>query len=72
MKPKRIEKELAENEDYLLDEDIDMEVLIPEDATDISVYVKFTGFDTREEATEFGESLAETLPLLIFESTVLH
>lgn len=72
MKHKRSEKKLGENEEYLIEEDIDIEVLIPEDSTDISVYVKFSGFDDREDATDFGQHLAEILPLLLFESTVLH
>jgi hypothetical protein len=33
------------------------------------VYVKFSGFDDSEDAGEYAEFLAETLPLLLFETT---
>jgi hypothetical protein len=34
-----------------------------------SVYVKFTNFENSEDAEEYAEFLAETLPLLLFETT---
>ena len=37
-----------------------------------AVYVKFTGFDDEEDAEEYANFLAETLPLLLFESTRLQ
>ncbi len=49
---------------------LDLEVLVSEE--DNSVYVKFIGFDTIEEADEYATYLTETLPLLLFESQVKH
>lgn len=49
---------------------LDLEVFVCEE--DNSVYVKFTGFDTIEEADEYGEYLTETLPLMLFESGTKH
>lgn len=63
-------KELADNELPLSRDDIDIEVVVPEDES--AVYVKFSGFDDAEDAEEYAEFLAETLPLLLFESTRLH
>jgi hypothetical protein len=37
-----------------------------------AVYVKFTGFDSIEDAEEYAEFLAETLPLLLFETTKIQ
>jgi len=37
-----------------------------------AVYVKFTGFDDEEDAEDYAQFLAETLPLLFFESTRLQ
>jgi hypothetical protein len=33
------------------------------------VYVKFSGFDDDEDAAEYADFLANTLPLLLFETT---
>jgi hypothetical protein len=49
---------------------LNLEVLVSEE--DNSVYVKFIGFDTIEEADEYATYLTETLPLLLFESEVKH
>ncbi len=64
------EKELAENEEYISDEDLDIEVMVPDDNP--TVYVKFSGFADQEDAEEYAEFLAETLPLLLFETTKLQ
>lgn len=61
------EEELAENEEFISDDDIDIEVFI--DETDNTVMVKFSGFETDEDLEEYAEFLAETLPLLLFETT---
>jgi hypothetical protein len=37
-----------------------------------AIYVKITGFETVEDADEYGEFLAENLPLLLFNSEVKH
>jgi hypothetical protein len=65
-----IEEELAYNEEHISRDDIDIEVVIGEDAPD--VYVKFSGFEDSEDAEEYAQFLAETLPLLLFESTRLQ
>jgi hypothetical protein len=64
------DEELAENEEILSRDDIDIEVVVGTDSLD--VYVKFSGFEDEEDAEEYAQFLADTLPLLLFESTRLH
>lgn len=59
--------ELPENEEFISDDDIDIEVFV--DETDNTVMVKFSGFEDEEDLEEYAEFLAETLPLLLFETT---
>ena len=47
-----------------------LEILVSEE--DNSVYVKFTGFETIEDADEYATMLQENLPLLLFESEMKH
>lgn len=72
--PKRIKEEvkeeLKENEEFISRDDIDIEVAVSEDEP--VVYIKFSGFDSDEDAEEYAEFLADTLPLLLFESTRLQ
>jgi hypothetical protein len=68
--PEIVEEELKDNEEHISRDDIDIEVVIGEDAPD--VYVKFSGFEDSEDAEEYAQFLAETLPLLLFESTRLN
>lgn len=66
-------KKEEDNEDegtYLLNEDIDIEVATSNDEP--VVYIKFSGFADHEDAEEYAEFLAETLPLLLFESKRMH
>jgi hypothetical protein len=63
-------EELAENEEFISDDDIDIEVVVPED--EAAVYVKFSGFEDEEDAEAYAQFLAETLPLLLFETTRLQ
>jgi hypothetical protein len=63
-------QELPENEEFVSDDDIDIEVTMDEE--DNSVYVRFSGFADSEDAEEYAEMLANTLPLLLFESTRLQ
>jgi hypothetical protein len=70
IKPEVEEVELAENETFISDDDIDIEVVVTEDTNE--VYVKFSGFTDSEDAEEYAEFLAETLPLLLFETTRLQ
>lgn len=64
-------EELAENEDFISRDDIDIEVMSTVD-DEPAVYVKFTNFEDAEDAEEYAEFLAETLPLLLFETTRLQ
>jgi hypothetical protein len=68
--PEIQEEELKDNEEFISRDDIDIEVVVAEDTND--VYVKFSGFDDDEDAAEYAEFLAETLPLLLFETTRLQ
>lgn len=64
------EEELKENEEFISRDDVDIEVVVAEDSHD--VFVKFSGFDDAEDAEEYAQFLAETLPLLLFETTKLQ
>jgi hypothetical protein len=63
-------EEVTENEEPLSRDDLEIEVAVANDEP--VVYVKFSGFDAAEDAEEYAEFLAETLPLLLFESTRLQ
>lgn len=64
------EEELQDNEEFISRDDIDIEVVLSE--SDNSVYVKFSGFEDDEDAEEYAEFLANTLPLLLFETTKIQ
>jgi hypothetical protein len=68
--PEVQEEELKDNEEFISRDDIDIEVVVGNDTND--VYVKFSGFEDDEDAEEYAEFLASTLPLLLFESTRIH
>ncbi len=68
--PEVVEQELLENEEPLSRDDLDIEVAVSQEEP--VVYVKFSGFEDFEDAEEYAEFLAETLPLLLFESTRLQ
>ena len=68
--PEIQEEELNDNEVFISRDDIDIEVVVANDTND--VYVKFSGFEDDEDAEEYAEFLASTLPLLLFESTRMH
>lgn len=53
-----------------VDADLNMEIILSED--DKSVYVKLTGFETLEDANLYADYLTNNLPLLLFQSEVLH
>jgi hypothetical protein len=65
-KPEPAVEELAENEDFISRDDIDIEVTLSDDNR---VMVEFSGFDDYDDAEEYAQFLAETLPLLLFETT---
>ena len=64
------EVELSANEEHISIDDVEIEVVVADDSDD--VYVKFSGFEDQEDAEEYAQFLAETLPLLLFESTRLN
>jgi hypothetical protein len=64
------ETELPENEEPISRDNLDIEVATSSD--EAVVYVKFSGFDDIEDAEEYAEFLATTLPLLLFETTRIH
>lgn len=70
LEPEVVEQDLAENEEPLSRDDLDIEVAVSNEEP--VVYVKFSGFEDIEDAEEYAEFLAETLPLLLFESTRLQ
>jgi hypothetical protein len=63
-------EELADNEEFISRDDIDIEVVVGNESPD--VYVKFSGFEDEEDAEEYAQFLADTLPLLLFETTRLN
>lgn len=67
MEEKNNDKDLADNESYISEDDIDIEVAVSSD--EAVVYVKFSNFEDMEDAEDYAEFLAETLPLLLFETT---
>jgi hypothetical protein len=66
------EKKLADNEEFISKEDLDITVFSTEEDGEPAVCVKFTNFESDEDAEEYAEFLAETLPLLLFETTRLQ
>lgn len=50
--------------------ELDMEVIVSEE--DNVVYVKLEGFDNIEDADQYANFLQENLPLMLFESQVVH
>jgi hypothetical protein len=68
-RPEPVVEELKDNEEFISRNDIEIEVRISDDG---EVLVKFTGFNDYEDADEYATFLAETLPLLLFETTRLN
>ena len=64
-------EELKDNEEFISKDDIEIEVMTTSDE-EPAVYVKFTNFEDAEDAEAYAEFLAETLPLLLFETTRLQ
>ena len=59
-----------ENKQELISsDDIDIEVMSTEEDNEHCVYVKFSNFADEESADSYAQLLAETLPLLLFETT---
>lgn len=70
IKPTEVVEELKENEEFISRDDIDISIAVSDEEP--LVFVSFSGFPDVEDAEEYAEFLAETLPLLLFESTRLH
>jgi hypothetical protein len=49
---------------------LDMQVYVSE--KDNTVYIKLTGFDDVDEASDYAEYLSKNLPLLLMETEVVH
>jgi|LakMenEpi03Aug12_release.lakeMendotaPanAssembly.Ray.scaffolds.fasta_scaffold32956_5 hypothetical protein len=52
------------------DTPLDVDVIVSEE--DNSVYVKFSGFNDLDQADNYAIFLSEYLPLMLFQSTVIH
>lgn len=70
IKPTEVVEELKENEEFISRDDIDISIAVSDEEP--LVFVSFSGFPDVEDAEEYADFLAETLPLLLFESTRLH
>jgi hypothetical protein len=71
LEPEVVIEELKDNEEFISADDIEIEVMTTSD-DEPAVYVKFTNFEDAEDAEAYAEFLAETLPLLLFETTRLQ
>jgi hypothetical protein len=71
LEPEVVVEELKDNEEFISKDDIEIEVMTTTDE-EPAVYVKFTNFEDAEDAEAYAEFLAETLPLLLFETTRLQ
>lgn len=49
---------------------LDMQVYVSE--KDNTIYVKLTGFDDVDDASNYAEYLTKHLPLLLMETEVIH
>ena len=62
-------EENKQEQESISTDDIDIEVMSTEEDSEHCVYVKFSNFADEEAAEEYATFLAETLPLLLFETT---
>ena len=62
-------EENKQEQESISTDDIDIEVMSTEEDSEHCVYVKFSNFADEESAEEYAQFLAETLPLLLFETT---
>lgn len=49
---------------------LDMQVYVSE--KDKCIYVKLTGFEDTDDASDYAEYLSKNLPLLLMETEVIH
>jgi hypothetical protein len=64
-----VTEENQQKPESISSDDIDIEVMSTEEDDEHCVYVKFSNFADEESAEEYAQFLAETLPLLLFETT---
>jgi hypothetical protein len=64
-----VTEENQQESESISSDDIDIEVMSTEEDNEHCVYVKFSNFADEESAEEYAQFLAETLPLLLFETT---
>jgi hypothetical protein len=64
-----VTEENKQEHESISSDDIDIEVMSTEEDNEHCVYVKFSNFADEESAEEYAQFLAETLPLLLFETT---
>jgi hypothetical protein len=64
-----VTEENKQDPESISSDDIDIEVMSTEEDNEHCVYVKFSNFADEESAEEYAQFLAETLPLLLFETT---
>jgi hypothetical protein len=64
-----VTEENKQEQELISSDDIDIEVMSTEEDSEHCVYVKFSNFADEESAEEYAQFLAETLPLLLFETT---
>jgi hypothetical protein len=64
-----VTEENNQEQEFISSDDIDIEVMSTEEDNEHCVYVKFSNFADEESAEEYAQFLAETLPLLLFETT---
>ena len=62
-------EENKQDPESISSDDIDIEVMSAEEDNEHCVYFKFSNFADEESAEEYAQFLAETLPLLLFETT---
>lgn len=51
---------------------IPLDLQVGVDSDDNSIYIKISGFDDYDNANEYAEFLANSLPLILFESDTKH
>jgi hypothetical protein len=64
-----VTEENKQEPESISSDDIDIEVMSTEEDNEHCVYVKFSNFADEESAEDYAQFLAETLPLLLFETT---
>jgi hypothetical protein len=69
-RPEPPKEELKENEEFISDDNIDISIAVSDEEP--LVFVSFSGFECEEDAEDYAKFLAETLPLLLFESIRIH